>query len=138
MICCTGPIVATIYGHEMKPGHPCHFLAATGCSIYEKRPPVCQKFICGWLATKSPFPDDFRPDKLGVLIVHVKWRNGPAYLLRAAPRDPDDVLLDWMRQFSMRSGIPFFYEQNGDKFGFGPAEFQRDMLLRAQRGEPMW
>ena len=122
----------------MKPGHPCYFLHDTGCSIYARRPAVCRNFVCGWLAANSPFPEDFRPDKLGVIIVNIKWQGRPAYILRSAGRDADEALLTWMRQFSMRSGRPFFHEQNGEKIGFGSAEFQRDMLLRAQRGDPMW
>lgn len=137
-MCCEGVIVATIYGHEMKPGHPCHFLGGDRCTIYERRPTVCHNFVCGWLATDSPFPDEFRPDKLGILIVRIDWRGRPAYILRSARRDPDETLLAWMREFSTRTGTPFFYEQHGEKFGFGPEEFQRDMLLRAQRGDPMW
>lgn len=137
-MCCEGPIVATIYGHEMKPGQACHFLGGKRCTIYERRPVVCRNFVCGWLVEASPFPDDFRPDKLGVLIVRTEWRDRPAYILRSAPRDPDAALLQWMRRFSEQSGRPFFYEQGGEKIGFGPEEFQRDMLLRAQRGDPMW
>jgi hypothetical protein len=38
----------------------------------------------------------------------------------------------------MQTGRPFFYEKAGEKLGFGPPAFQQDMLLRAQRGEPMW
>ncbi len=122
----------------MKPGHPCHFLRESACTIYAERPAVCQNFICGWLSPKSPFPEDFRPDKLGIIIVNVQWRGKPAYILRSAGRDPDDTLLDWMRNYSVRTGRPFFYEQNGEKLGFGPLDFQRDMVLRAQRGEAMW
>lgn len=137
-VCCTGTIVADIYGFQMGPGHPCRYLSGHRCGIYERRPPVCKNFVCGWLAPDSPFPDDFRPDKLGVLIVRTEWRGRSAYILRAAARDPDEALLDWMKQFSMRTGTPFFYEHKGEKFGFGPEQFQQDMLRRAQRGEPMW
>jgi len=122
----------------MKPGHPCHFLGNDRCSIYERRPDVCRKFICGWLAPDSPFPDEFRPDRLGVLIVRTQWRARPAYILRSAAHDPDETLLEWMRQFSMRTATPFFYEHKGQKLGFGPEEFQREMLQRVRRGEPMW
>jgi hypothetical protein len=38
----------------------------------------------------------------------------------------------------MQSGRPFFYEIGGEKLGFGPPEFQQDMLRRAQDGLPMW
>ena len=137
--CCQGWVAGTIEGHAMRPGVPCYFLAEAGCSIYPRRPEKpCRNFVCGWLAPESPFPEQFRPDKLGVIIVRIKWREQPAYLLVSAGRDPDEKLLEWMREFAVRTMRPFFYQQNGEKLAFGPPEFQRDMLARLERGEPMW
>ncbi|MDB5763027.1 MAG: hypothetical protein JWQ21_2022 [Herminiimonas sp.] len=137
--CCDGWMAGTIHGHEMKPGVPCHFVREGCCSIYEQRPQSpCRNFVCGWAAQDSPFPESFRPDRLGVIIVRIKWRDQMAYLLRSAGRDPDGDLLEWMQRFSRQTGRPFFYEMAGEKLGFGPPGFQQDMLLRAQRGESMW
>ncbi len=137
--CCGGWVAGTILGHEVKPGSPCRFVRAEGCSVYEQRPTdPCKNFVCGWLAPDSPFPDEFRPDRLGVIIVPITWRDRRAYILVSAPRDPDETLLEWLRRFSIQTGRPFFYAQAGEKFGFGPIEFQQEMLAKAQRGEPMW
>jgi hypothetical protein len=137
--CCDGWVEGTIYGHEMKPGVPCHFRGEGCCTIYERRPEEpCRRFVCGWLAPKSPFPESFRPDRLGVMIVTTRWRGRPAYILKSAGRDPDEELLAWMRNFSVRSGAPFFYEQKGERFGFGPAEFQQEMVMKLQNGERLW
>ena len=137
--CCDGWMAGVINGHEMKPGTPCHFVRAEGCSIYADRPQSpCQSFVCAWVAPDSPFPDEFRPDRLGVIIIRVKWRDQLAYLLRSAGHDPSPDLLEWMQRFSMQTGRPFFYEIAGQKLGYGPPLFQQDMLHRAQRGEPMW
>ena len=137
--CCDGWVVGTIYGHEMKPGVPCHFRGEGCCTIYEKRPEEpCRKFVCGWLAPGSPFPESFRPDRLGVMIVPTRWRGKPAYILRSAGRDPDESLLGWMRSFSVETGSPFFYEQHGERFGFGPPEFQHEMLVKVESGERLW
>ncbi len=38
----------------------------------------------------------------------------------------------------MRSGRPFFYSIKGEKIGFGPPEFQQEMVARLARGEAMW
>lgn len=123
----------------MKPGVPCHFVRDGGCTIYDERPDSpCRSFTCAWMQPGSPLPETFRPDRIGVIIALIKWRDRPAYLLRSAGRDPDQELLTWMQRFSMRTGSPFFYEERGEKLGFGPPAFQMDMLLRAQRGEPMW
>jgi hypothetical protein len=59
-------------------------------------------------------------------------------VLRSAGRDPDEKLLGWMREFSLRTERPFFYEIAGERFGFGPIEFQREMLERVERGEKLW
>lgn len=137
--CCDGWMAGTIHGHEMYPGQPCHFVGAHGCTIYDERPQSpCRSFVCAWMAPGSPFPDALRPDRAGVIIASVQWRGQPAYLLRSAGRDPDAQLLAAMQRFSMQSGRPFFYEIGGEKLGFGPPEFQQDMLLRAQDGLPMW
>ena len=137
--CCDGWVEGTIHGHEMKPGVPCHFRGEGCCTIYERRPEEpCRRFICGWLAPASPFPESFRPDRLGVMIVATRWRGRPAYILKSAGRDPDEELLAWMRNFSVGKGAPFFYEQNGERFGFGPAQFQQEMLMKLQSGERLW
>ena len=110
-----------------------------GCSVYERRPTdPCRNFVCGWLLPDSPLPDEFRPDKLGVIFIRIAWRGRPAWILVSAGRDPDEELLEWMRRYSMRTGSPFFYAQAGEKLGFGPVEFQQEMLMKAQRGERMW
>jgi hypothetical protein len=137
--CCDGWVVGVIEGHEMKPGTPCYFRGEHTCTIYDRRPQhPCRDFVCGWLAPDSPFPDDFRPDQLGVMIIPMRWRGQPAYVLRSAGRDPDDKLLAWMREFCLRTQRPFFYEIGGERFGFGPEEFQREMSERVARGDVLW
>lgn len=137
--CCEGWAAGEIRGHVMSPGHPCHFLGKGKCTIYAERPvSPCRNFVCGWLGDPAAFPDDFRPDRLGVIVITIRWRDTPAYLLLSAGREPDEKLLEWMRAFSLRTRRPFFYEHGGEKLGFGPPEFQRDMLARLERGEAMW
>ena len=72
------------------------------------------------------------------MIVQTQWRQRPAYILVSAGRDPDEGLLAWMREFSARTEAPFFYEQKGSRYGFGPAAFQHEMLARVERGERLW
>ncbi len=137
--CCEGWLECTVLGQEIVPGSPCRYIHEGHCSNYEQRPvSPCRDFVCAWVLADSPFPDSFRPNQLGVIIVRISWRDQPAYLLRSAGRDPSAELLEWMQRFSIRTGRPFFYEIAGEKLGFGPPLFQQDMLKRAQRGEPMW
>ena len=39
---------------------------------------------------------------------------------------------------TVRTGAPFFYEQQGERFGFGPPAFQQEMLAKLARGERLW
>jgi hypothetical protein len=72
------------------------------------------------------------------MIIRTRWRSKPAYILRSAGRDPDEALLTWMRDFAAKSGAPFFYEQKGERYGFGPVQFQQEMLARIEAGERLW
>jgi hypothetical protein len=84
--CCDGWVAGVIEGHEMKPGTPCHFRGDGCCSIYERRPQYpCRDFVCGWLQPGGPFPDDWRPDRIGVMVIPMRWRGREAYVLRSYP-----------------------------------------------------
>ena len=137
--CCGGWVAGNMHGHEVKPGSPCPFVRAEGCGIYERRPVnPCKNFVCGWLLPDSPFPEAFRPDRIGVIAVRIAWRNRPAWILVSAGRDPDETLLAWMRNYSVAAGAPFFYAQGTERFGFGPMKFQQEMAAKVQRGEALW
>ena len=137
--CCDGWLTATIRGHEMKAGVPCHFRGTGCCTIYEERPDrPCRIFFCGWRLRNNPFPDTFRPDQLGVLIVAKQWRKRPGYELVSAGRDPDAALLQWMRDYSVATGTPFVYSIAGQRQAFGAPEFQQEFRDKTARGEPLW
>jgi SEC-C motif len=137
--CCDGWVTGVIEGHEMYPGNPCYFRGDKCCTIYERRPKYpCRDFVCGWLKPGSLFPEEFRPDRLGVMVINMKWRGREAYMLTPAGREPDANLLAWMREMSIRTGSPFFYSENGQRLGFGPPEFQVEMMERFARGEKLW
>ena len=137
--CCQGWAEGEIRGHRMHPGQHCHFLQQGACTIYEERPQSpCRNFVCGWLAPGSPFPDAFRPDRLGVIIVPLRWRDRPCHVLLSAGRDADEATLAWMRQYAQASGSPFYYQQGGERLGYGPPEFLHEMADKVRRGEKLW
>ncbi len=137
--CCDGWLEGEIRGHRMFPGQRCHFAGDGACTIYEERPQSpCRSFVCGWMQPGSPLPDDWRPDRVGVIVVTTRWRNAPAWILVSAGRDPDEAMLGWLREHASRTGTPFFYAQNGERFGYGPAEFQFEMAAKVARGERLW
>lgn len=88
--------------------------------------------------TGSPFPDDFAPAKLGVIIREIQWRGIKAYHLVSTDRDPDSALLDWMSRFSQQTGSPFFYQENGETVACGPTAFLQDVQARKLRGEAVF
>ena len=123
----------------MHPGQHCHFLTAGACTIYPERPQSpCRNFICGWLMPDSPFPESWRPDRIGFIVVPMRWRDRPAFVLLSAGRDPQRAQLADMRQIASAHGTPFFYQQNGERIGYGPPAFQQEMQARLARGEKLW
>ncbi|MDQ6679525.1 MAG: hypothetical protein M3Y67_00990, partial [Pseudomonadota bacterium] len=137
--CCEGWAEGEIRGHRMFPGQHCHFLESGRCTIYAERPQSpCRNFVCGWLQAESPFPESFKPDRSGVIIVPMRWRSHPAYVLLSAGNDPGDEMLDWMRAFARSTGSPFYYQQGGERLGYGPPEFQQEMAAKVARGERLW
>jgi len=67
-VCCEGWLNGNIYGYEMYPGRPCHFMGDGCCTIYNDRPETpCKKFYCQWLID-TDIPEWLKPDQSKVLI----------------------------------------------------------------------
>ncbi len=136
--CCDGWLTGSVLGHELAPGKPCRFRGNGGCTVYDDRPhDPCRGFVCGWLLQGSPFPESFRPDRLGVIIIVKGWRDRLAFVLAPAGRNPDAKLLEWMREHSLATGRPFLFNLEGRQRGFGSEEFQKEILEKFTRGEPL-
>lgn len=88
----------------------------------------------------SPLPDEFRPDRIGVLILldQFRWHGVPVDALVPAGRDPGHAVLDWMQRNALRRQRPFVYQQDGVWHGFGPPDFQHEIRAKVQRGEKLW
>jgi hypothetical protein len=137
--CCDGWVRITVKGFEAYPGKPCPYSTGRNCSIYEDRPVYpCRKFICGWLEKNSPLPQEFRPDKIGVIFVIADWRGVPIYVLTPAGRDPDDELLAWTKEWAAREPRPCLYQLGDEWYAYGPTAFQQEMLAKMARGERLW
>lgn len=137
--CCEGWVEGEIRGHRMHVGRHCHFLDQGACTIYDERPvSPCRRFVCGWKMAGSPFPEAFRPDRVGFIIVPTRWRDRAAFVLVSAGRDPAGETLAWMEAYARRTLSPFFYQQGIERIGYGPSDFQHEMQARLQRGERLW
>ena len=139
--CCDGWLKIEIRGEAVYPGKPCPFSTGHSCTIYEERPTdPCREFNCGWLLPNSPFPNEFRPDRLGLIILAAKihWRGLPVDVIVPAGRDPEEKDLAWFSQFSRKQLRPFIYQQGEQWFGYGPPEFQQELAEKQARGEKLW
>ncbi|MBK8261728.1 MAG: hypothetical protein IPK80_10355 [Nannocystis sp.] len=61
-VCCT---VMEVRELGKPGGRACPHLCASGCGIYEARPPSCQRFDCLWRLGFAR--DEDRPDQFGVM-----------------------------------------------------------------------
>lgn len=66
--CCIAPAINKPEVQKFPGSRCCNALQGGGCNIYETRPDPCRTFFCGW--RRSPdFPDDWRPDRSGVMAI---------------------------------------------------------------------
>lgn len=65
--CCIAPAINKPEVQK-RPGSPCLHSLQGGCNIYENRPDPCRTFFCAWRRSRD-FPDDWRPDRSGVLAI---------------------------------------------------------------------
>jgi len=78
-VCCEGYLIGNAYGNNYGHGKKCIFLVSKKCSIYTSRPEACKKYQCAW--TQGLFPEQFRPDKSGVLVtVQTNKQTGKQFL----------------------------------------------------------
>ena len=93
--CCEGHLTANIYGYEMYPGKPCHFVSKNGCSIYSSRPyDPCKGFRCVW-KQNSAVPDQFKPDIIGIIMINNYLEDTHYIYLASAGSDVTVDVLDW-------------------------------------------
>lgn len=76
--CCTHLKIDTAELQKLA-GPDCeHLRPKRGCGIYETRPQACRDFLCLWRQMPD-MPDDWRPDRSGMLLVATKENVPPGY-----------------------------------------------------------
>jgi hypothetical protein len=53
-----------------------HCVPGKGCSVYDLRPDICRSWHCGWRISNE-IPDDWRPDRSGVVFWFAQRINDP-------------------------------------------------------------
>lgn len=139
--CCDGSLRITVDGEAVYPGKPCPHCTGTGCAIYGRHPrDPCRRFVCGWLAPKSPLPEWLRPDKAGLVLLpaELRWQEREVDVAVPTGAGPAREALAWLTQFSERLRRPLLYQAGGEWFAVGPPEFQAEIKMRLERGETIW
>ena len=79
-LCC---FVYTVPEMEKPRMEPCKHQCDQGCAIHnEPRPELCTAFRCEWIESESPLPDEFRPDKCGMMFQLRPVTGWPSLLYR--------------------------------------------------------
>jgi hypothetical protein len=104
-------------------GVMCPNCTGQGCGIYAQRPQVCRDWLCTWMRT-SEIPDEFRPDRLGVMF---SFEAAPQsanpferrYFVGRYLRDPATVdmdklgqVLDYLSRASVH--VPIWLARDGE------------------------
>ena len=102
-LCCTFLAVADkALELDTPAGKQCSKVCGSGCGIYDRRPLPCRTFDCLWL--KGLFPEEMRPDTLGV-VVHAAPLRINSYLrlfwivTEATPDTTPKEIIDTLREF---------------------------------------
>jgi hypothetical protein len=141
----------TIQGHPVYPGHPCPHSTGQGCDDYANRPKEpCINFNCGWVVPASPLPDWMKPDNAKVIVIFNKttWNGLPVDVAVPVGRRIPLRALNWLKDFSARSGRPLLFSeqlkeggvfQRGQLFSaHGPQAFQQFVTEQLRAGRPLW
>lgn len=83
----------------------------------------------------SPFPDSYRPDRLGLIMIVRLWKERRAYEIAPGGRaEPDEALLAELAAISERTGCIFHGAFPGGHLYVGPLELEPEFRL-SQRQE---
>ena len=95
--CCKRPLIPEgfVAGATAEPGAPCSWLALDGgCQSYDKRPPVCKLFLCGYRT--HGLDVSLRPDNVGFVYQIV---NDKLYILNNHEMaEGSELVKSWIAQ----------------------------------------
>jgi Fe-S-cluster containining protein len=121
--CCEGYLPATIKGHSIYPGKPCHFVVlGTGCSIYEDRPErPCKTYECFWKSEVS-VPENLKPSITNTIIT---WGNVTGFreLLLVQAGGYNREVVDWFAEYVQENNINATWYIGEQEFFNGSPEY---------------
>jgi hypothetical protein len=141
----------TINGVPVYPGKPCPHSTGKGCNNYANRPTdPCENFNCGWVIENSPLPDWMKPNNGKVIVIFNKleWHGAPVDLAVPVGKRIPPRSLKWLKDFSEKHLRPLIYteqiiesgvfQQQQQIYGYGPTEFQEDLVKWQKEGRKLW
>jgi len=127
--CCQGWLQGVAHGKSFYPGKPCHFVSATGCSIYEDRPQnPCKHFRCGWLDELNLFPEWLKPNKAKIIAQKLRTKSGVEfYEITECGQKIDASVLNHLILTALSGGANFRIQIGGGWANYGDQKFLSDM-----------
>lgn len=125
--CCKGWLTANIYGKEMMPGRPCHFLAKNSCSIYKDRPTdPCVNYTCMWL-NNMEIPEWLKPSVSKVIMSWKRYSGGNYLEVKECGEKMDSTVLNWIYIYAGQNNFNLAIEVAGSWYFRGPPEFTEEI-----------
>lgn len=119
--CCKGVLSATIHGHVMYRGKPCHFLGCTGCMIYPDRPKdPCQDYLCQW-RTDIRFPEWMQPHLSNLIVTERTYKDTRYFdCVETDGKTVSAKVVNWLILFALNNKVNIRYQIEGGthKVGF--------------------
>ena len=141
-------LVGDVY---VYPGCPCPHSTGSGCDDYENRPKdPCVSFICGWVIQDSPLPEWMKPENGKVIVIFsiMSWNGFPVDLAVPVGKRIPPRSLEYLKKFAGTNRRPLIYmeqiveggkfQKQQQMFGYGPSEFQQELLRWQQEGKSLW
>lgn len=121
--CCEGWLSGVAHCKNFYKGMPCHFMAETGCSIYENRPQdPCKNFQCEWLVNLE-IPEWMKPNRVNVIATKRKIDNYEYLELTEAGEKLKVEVLNWFILYALNNHLNLVYSINGGINKVGCLEF---------------
>jgi len=125
--CCMGWLTANIAGYSMSPGMPCHFIGATGCTIYQNRPEdPCKNYYCEWLVNEE-LPSWLKPSMSKVIVTKLNWSKGEYIKVKECGEKIDSSVLNWIYLYTQNNNINLAIEVGGSWYFSGPEGFAEEV-----------
>lgn len=130
--CCEGWLSANIHGRAMYKGNPCFFVdkEKSNCSIYDKRPDLCKKFLCAWMTEEELFPNWMKPNLVNQIIVKRVRDNITFYDIVEAGEKISVEVLNYLVILAIEGKINLKYQLYDMPYFIGDEDFLKLYSLK--------